>query len=67
MDMETLDGVSEMTYQDAVNAVKNGLEVKQDGKTGKALKIIVLFGTDYIVTDSKDRARNFSVRLAEFA
>jgi hypothetical protein len=53
-----------MTYDQAVDAVKRGLTVSQDGNTGRAIRIIVLFGTDYIQTDSKACARNFSVKHA---
>jgi hypothetical protein len=56
-----------MTYEQAAMAVKDGLSVTQDGNTGKALKIIVLFGTDYIQTDAPCRARNFSVKHATLA
>ena len=56
-----------MTYDQAVNAVKNGLTVTDGKSEGVALKIIVLFGADYIVTNSKDKVRNFSIKDAELS
>lgn len=53
-----------MTYDEAANAVRNGLVVTDGKNQGIAKRIIVICGSDYIVTDAKCKGSTFSVKNA---
>ena len=54
-----------MTYQEAVMCCKDGVMVTDGDYVGKAEKIIVLFGTDYIETSGVKRPKCISVKYAK--
>lgn len=53
-----------MTYDQALDAIRNGSRITDGKNTGRALRILTLFGNDYIATDAPCRDSNFSVKYA---
>lgn len=53
-----------MIYKEAVKACKEGMTVTDGVTTGKAKRMVILFGKDYINTDAPGRLNNIEVEKA---
>lgn len=54
-----------MDYKDAVKACNEGLLVTDGENTGRAKRMVILFGQDYINTDAPGRKNNFEMKKAK--